>query len=56
MLFHRTSIKHQVHEDRVHISGNNLVKVNNIQFFGIIFDSKFNWSDHKTYIKDKISK
>ena len=56
MLFHRTRIKHKVHEDRVHISGNNLVKVNNIKFLGVIIDSKLNWSDHITYIKNNISK
>ena len=56
MLFHRTRIKHKVHEDRVHISGSNLVKVNNIKFLGVIIDSKLNWSDHITYIKNKISK
>ena len=38
------------------ISGSNLVKVNNIKFFGVIIDSKLNWSDHITYIKNKISK
>ena len=56
MLFHRTRIKHKVHEDRVHISGSNLVKVNNIKFLGVIIDSKLNWSDHIAYIKNKISK
>ena len=55
MLFHRTKIKHKVHEDKVHISGSNLVKVNNIKFLGVIIDSKLNWSDHITYIKNKIS-
>ena len=56
MLFHCTRIKHKVHEDRVHISGSNLVKVNNIKFLGVIIDSKLNWSVHITYIKNKISK
>ena len=32
MLFHHARIKHKVREDRVHISGSNLVKVNNIKF------------------------
>ena len=54
MLFHRTRIKHKVHKDRMH--GSNLVKVNNIKFIGVIIDSKLNWSDHITYIKNKISK
>ena len=49
MLFHRTRIKHKVHEDRVHISGSNLVKGNNIKFLGVIIDSKLNLSDHITY-------
>ena len=56
MLFHRTRIKHKVHEDRIHISGSNLVKVNNIKFLGVIIDSKLIWSDHIRYKKKKISK
>ena len=56
MLFHHTRIKHKVHEDRVHISRNNLARVNNIKFLGVIIDSKLNWSDHITYIQNKISK
>ena len=40
----------------MHISGNNIVCVNNIKFLGLIIDSKLNWSDHITYIKNKISK
>ena len=57
MLFHRTRIKHKVHEDRAHICGRNLVvKVNNNKFLEVIIDSKLNWSDHITCIKNKISK
>ena len=56
MLFHRTRIKHKVHKDRVNICGSNLVKVNNIKFLSVIIDSKLNWSDHITYIKNRISK
>ena len=53
MLFHRNIIKHKVHEDRVHMSGSNLVKVNNIKFLGVIIDSKLNWSDHINIHKEQ---
>ena len=56
MMFHRTRIKHKAPENKVHISGNNIVCVNNTKFLGLIIDSKLNWSDHITYIKNKISK
>ena len=50
MMFHRTGIKHKAPEIKVHISGNNIVCVNNTKFLGLIIDSKLNWSDHITYI------
>ena len=56
MMFHRTRIKHKAPEIMVHISGNNIVCVNNTKFLGLIIDSKLNLSDHITYIKNKISK
>ena len=56
MMFHRTRIKHKAAEIKVHISGNNIVCVNNTKFLGLIIDSKLNWSDHITYIKNEISK
>ena len=56
MMFHRTRIKHKAPEIKVHISGNNKVCVNNNKFLGLIIDSKLNWSDHITYVKNKISK
>ena len=55
-MFHRTRIKHKAPEIKVHISGNNIVCVNNTKFFGLIIDSKLNWSDHITYINTTISK
>ena len=56
MMFHRTRIKSKATEDRVHLCGNNLVSVSNTKFLGVIIDSKLNWSDHITYIKNKIYK
>ena len=56
MMFHRTRIKHKAPENKVHISGNNIVCGNNTKVLGLIIDSKLNWSDHITYIKNKISK
>ena len=56
MMFHRTRIKNKATEDRVHLCGNNLISVSNTKFLGVIIDSKLNWSDHITYIKNKISK
>ena len=56
MMFHRTRIKNKATEDRVHLCGNNLISVNNTKFLGVIIDSKLNWSDHITNIKNKISK
>ena len=41
---------------KVHISGNNIVCVNNTKFLGLIIDSKLIWSHHITYIKNKMSK
>ena len=56
MMFHRTRIKNKATEDRVHLCGNNLISVSNTKFLGVIIDSKLNWSDHITYIKNKMSK
>ena len=56
MMFHRTRIKNKATEDRVHLCGNNLISVSNTKFLGVIIDSKLNWSDHITYINNKISK
>ena len=56
MMFHRTQIKNKTVEDGVHISGKNLVNVNNTKFLGVIIDSKLKWSDHIRYTKNKISK
>ena len=56
MMFHRTRIKNKATEDRVHLCGNNLISVSNTKFLGVIIDSKLNWSDHITYIKNIISK
>ena len=44
VMFHRTRIKHKAPEIKVHISGNNIVCVNNTKFLGLIIDSKLNWS------------
>ena len=56
MMFHRTRIKNKTAEDRVHLCGNNLVSVSNTKFLAVIIDSKLNWSNHITYIKNKFSK
>ena len=56
MMFHRTRIKNKATEDRVHLCGTNLISVSNTKLLGVIIDSKLNWSDHITYIKNKISK
>ena len=56
MMFHRTRIKNKAPDDRVHLCGNNLVSVKNTTFLGVIIDRKLNWSDHISYIKNKISK
>ena len=56
MMFHRTRIKNKAAEDRVHLCGNNLISVSNTKFLEVIIDSNLNWSDHITYIKNKISK
>ena len=56
MMFHRTRIKNKAAEDRVHLCGNNLISGSNTMFLGVIIASKLNWSDHITYIKNKISK
>ena len=56
MMFHRTRIKHKAPEIKVHISGNNIVCVINTKFLGLIIDSKLNWSNQITYIKNKMSK
>ena len=53
-MFHRTRIKHKAPAIKVHINENNIVFVNNIKFLGLIIDSKLNWSDHITYIKNKM--
>ena len=55
-MFHRTRIKHKAPENNVHISGGNIVCVNNTKFLGLIIYGKLNWSDHIAYIKNKMSK
>ena len=56
MMFRVTRIKNKATEDRVHLCGNNLISVSNTKFLGVIIDSKLNWSDHITYIKNKMYK
>ena len=38
-MFNRTRIKHKAPKIKVHISGNNIVCVNNTKFLGLIIDS-----------------
>ena len=42
IMFHRPRIKHKAPENNLHISGSNIVRVNNTKFLGLIIDSKLN--------------
>ena len=53
MMFHRTRIKDDCQP--IVIDGNPIIYTNNTKFLGIIIDHKLNWSDHISYIKNKIS-
>ena len=54
MMFHRTRIKCTSRD--VIIRGNSLECTNSTKFLGVIIDNKLNWSEHITYIKNKIAK
>ena len=55
MLFHRTIIKNNLHQD-ITISGSSLTCKKSTKFLGVIIDNKLNWSEHIQYVKNKISK
>ena len=54
MMFHRTRIKHNLHN--ITICDMNVTCTKNTKFLGVIIDNKLRWSDHINYIKNKISK
>ena len=54
MMFHCTRITGDHH--LITIDGNPITYSNKTIFLGVIIGHKWNWSDHLTYIKNKISK
>ena len=55
MVFHRARLKTANCNDLV-IDNASITRVNSAKYLGIIIDVKFNWIEHITYIKNKISK
>ena len=55
MVFHRARLKTANCNDLV-IDNASITRVNSAKYLGIIMDVKFNWIEHITYIKNKISK
>ena len=55
MVFHRARLKSANCNDLV-IDNASINRVYTAKYLGIIFDVKFNWIEHITYIKNKISK
>ena len=55
MVFHRARLKSANCNDLV-IDNASIARVYSAKYLGIIIDVKFNWIEHITYIKNKISK
>ena len=55
MVFHRARLKSANCNDLV-IDNASFTRVYSAKYLGIIIDVKFNWIEHITYIKNKISK
>ena len=55
MVFHRARLKSVNCNDLV-IDNASITRVYSAKYLGIIIDVKFNWIEHITYIKNKISK
>ena len=55
MVFHRARLKSANCNDLV-IDNASITRVYSAKYLGIIIDVKFNWIEHITYIKNKISK
>ena len=55
MVFHRARLKSANCNDLV-IDNDSITRVYSAKYLGIIIDVKFNWIEHITYIKNKISK
>ena len=55
MVFHRARLKSANCNDLV-IDNASITRVSSAKYLGIIIDVKFNWIEHITYIKNKISK
>ena len=53
MVFHRTRIKTKSSE--ISIRDNEIPRVFNTKFLGIIIDDQLKWLDHIQYIKNKVS-
>ena len=54
MVFHRAKIKQT--KQQVVIDNQDILLVNHTKFLGVIIDNKLNWTEHITYVKNKISK
>ena len=54
MIFTRQ--KYSSKKPKIIINETELEQVSSIKFLGVVLNDRLNWSDHKTYIKTKISK
>ena len=55
MIFHRSRFKLNS-TDSILLDSAKLIKVDYVNYIGVIIDHKLNWIEHNAYVKNKISK